>query len=123
MGGLLIGALISGQIGDIVGRKKTYVISVLILLITNLVAAFSVNWQMFATLRFFIGMGCGWYLTVFGIYLAELTPAKYRSVVLVFPTWALGTMAFGLFAWIIHEWNYIQVATAVLCVPWILGCW
>lgn len=101
MGGLLIGALISGQLGDIVGRKKTYVISVLILLITNLVAAFSVNWQMFATLRFFIGMGCGWYLKVFGIYLAELTPAKYRSVVLVFPTWALGTMAFdcspGLF--------------------------
>ncbi|CAC5421931.1 SLC22A4_5 [Mytilus coruscus] len=121
MGGLLVGAIISGQIGDVFGRRITYYLSVIILMIANIIAAFSVNWQMFAALRFCIGLGCGWYLTVFGIFLAELTPAKYRSFVLSFPTWAMGTMSFGLFSWILHDWTHIQIATAVFCVPWMLG--
>ncbi|XP_071143321.1 solute carrier family 22 member 6-A-like [Mytilus edulis] len=121
MGGLLVGAIISGQIGDVFGRRITYYLSVIILMIANIVAAFSVNWQMFAALRFCIGLGCGWYLTVFGIFLAELTPAKYRSFVLSFPTWAMGTMSFGLFSWILHDWMHLQIATAVFCVPWMLG--
>lgn len=123
MGGLFIGALISGQIGDIVGRRITYFLSVIIVMAGNLAAAFSINWQMFAAFRFCIGMGCGWYLTVFGAFIAELTPKRWRSVVLSVPTWAFGTMSMGLVAWLIHDWKYIQIATAIFCLPWICGFW
>ncbi|VDI77243.1 Hypothetical predicted protein [Mytilus galloprovincialis] len=62
MGGLLVGAIISGQIGDVFGRRITYYLSVIILMIANIIAAFSVNWQMFAALRFCIGLGCGCFI-------------------------------------------------------------
>lgn len=123
MGGLLIGAFMSGQMGDSYGRKPTYYASLIILVVFNTAAAFSVNWQMFAVLRFFIGMGCGWYLTIDVTYVAELTPAKYRSLILSLPTWPLGTITFGLMTWLIHDWKYVQIACAVFCLPWFIGIW
>ncbi|XP_071143317.1 solute carrier family 22 member 4-like [Mytilus edulis] len=121
MGGLLIGAFISGQVGDVFGRKPAYYASIIILLIFNVIAAFSVSWQMFAVLRFLIGMGCGWYLTIDVTYMAEFTPAKYRSLILALPMWPLGTVTFALFSWLLHDWKYIQIASAIFCLPWFIG--
>lgn len=65
MCGVLLGALLAGQMGDLFGRKKTLYVFVLEHAVLNFVAAFSVSWQMFAACRFFIGVGIG-KLTVFG---------------------------------------------------------
>ncbi|CAG2199735.1 OCTN [Mytilus edulis] len=51
MGGLLFGGLVAGQIADMFGRKPTYFLSMLMLFVFNLVAAFSTSWKMFAVLR------------------------------------------------------------------------
>jgi MFS family permease len=58
MGGLFFGGFVSGQMADIFGRKFTYFFSLLILLLANGAAVFSTSWEMFATFRFFIGVGC-----------------------------------------------------------------
>ncbi|CAG2232018.1 OCTN [Mytilus edulis] len=121
LAGLLFGAFMSGQIGDLFGRKPTFFVSFIMLFTFNLLAAFSVSWQMFAVLRFFIGIASGWYLTIYIIILAELTSTKYRSGIVAFPAWPIGTMIFGLFCWILHDWQSIQIATAILCLPWLIG--
>jgi OCT family organic cation transporter-like MFS transporter 4/5 len=80
MGGLLFGGFISGQIADTFGRKFTYYLSLFVLVVFNAVAAFSTSWQMFATLRFFIGIGCGCYMTVYFPYLLTITPQLRFSI-------------------------------------------
>jgi OCT family organic cation transporter-like MFS transporter 4/5 len=121
MGGLLFGGFISGQIADTYGRKLTYYLSLFVLLVFNAVAAFSTSWQMFATLRFFIGIGCGFYTTVFFTYLIEFTPRKYRSMIISIPSWPFWAIIFGLMSWRLHNWMFIQIATAVVTLPWFIG--
>jgi OCT family organic cation transporter-like MFS transporter 4/5 len=58
-----------------------------LLVLFNLIAAFSTSWKMFAAIRFFIGIACGCYLSVFFILMAEFMPKKYRSLVMAIPAW------------------------------------
>jgi OCT family organic cation transporter-like MFS transporter 4/5 len=99
----------------------TYYLSLFVLLVFNAVAAFSTSWQMFATLRFFIGIGCGFYTTVFFTYLIEFTPRKYRSMIISIPSWPFWAIIFGLMSWRLHNWMFIQIATAVVTLPWFIG--
>jgi OCT family organic cation transporter-like MFS transporter 4/5 len=55
MCGLLVGALVMGQLADIFGRKKLLYIAYSLLLAFSLGSAFANSWQMFAAFRFFIG--------------------------------------------------------------------
>ena len=57
MSGVLVGCFISGHLGDLLGRKPTFFLSLIILIVFNIVAYFSVNWQMYAAIRFILGMG------------------------------------------------------------------
>ena len=59
MGGILLGALLAGWSSDAVGRKKSLYAFALAHALFNLVAAFSVSWEMFAVCRFLIGVGLG----------------------------------------------------------------
>ena len=58
-GGLLTGAILGGQSGDYFGRKKTLYGSYLLHTLLNVICAYSVNWQMFAAMRYFIGVMIG----------------------------------------------------------------
>ncbi|KAL4241074.1 hypothetical protein ACF0H5_001852 [Mactra antiquata] len=57
MAGDLVGCFISGHLGDMIGRKPTFFLSLIILILFNIIAFFSINWQMYAAIRFVIGMG------------------------------------------------------------------
>ena len=63
MAGILVGGLLCGHIADGVGRKPTRWIAYGILCVCNLASFFSVNWLMFAILRFGIGFGCACYMS------------------------------------------------------------
>ncbi|OWF41857.1 solute carrier family 22 member 6-A-like [Mizuhopecten yessoensis] len=123
MAGLFVSGFFSGHFADAYGRKPIYFLSVLTLAVTNVIAAYSVSWQMFAVLRFFIGFAVGCYIAVFYTYLIEFTPARYRAMTTTFPIWAVWC---GLFAFVcmwLHNWKYLHLATAVTSVPWLLAWW
>jgi OCT family organic cation transporter-like MFS transporter 4/5 len=66
-------------------------------------AAFSTSWQMFAVVRFFIGIGCGFYLTVFFTFTVEFISGKYRPMLMAIPSWPLYAAAFGGMSCLIHD--------------------
>ena len=55
MVGQLVGCLVSGHIADAVGRKNPLYASILIMLVFNILAYFSVSWEMFAVARVCLG--------------------------------------------------------------------
>ncbi|XP_033760155.1 solute carrier family 22 member 5-like [Pecten maximus] len=122
MAGLLISGVVSGHMADIIGRKPTFFISLLIMTIFNVLAGFSVSWEMFAILRFFLGFGIGCYLTVFYNFLIEFSPAKRRAIVTAVPAWGFWACVFGFVSMWLHDWKYLHFATAILTFPWMF-CW
>ncbi|OWF39251.1 organic cation transporter protein-like [Mizuhopecten yessoensis] len=123
MAGLLISGVTAGHMADIIGRKPTFFLSLVIMIILNVCEGFSVSWEMFAILRFFLGFGIGCYLTVFYNFLIEFTPAKFRPMVVAIPSWALCACVFGFVSMWLHDWKYLHFATAILTAPWLLTWW
>ncbi|CAL1525829.1 unnamed protein product [Lymnaea stagnalis] len=79
MAGVFLGALISGQISDLFGRRKTLYSFVLAHILLNGIAAFSASWIMFAVMRFFIGISIGAILVVVFPFSIEFLPIKWRQ--------------------------------------------
>lgn len=123
MGGLLVGGLIGGQVADIIGRKLSYFIAMFLLFFFNLTAAFSNSWQVFAAFRFFIGISCGFYLSVFFVFMTEFMPTKYRPVIMAIPAWPVWAAAFGGASYLIHDWKYLHIAAAVVTTPFFFTWW
>ena len=121
--GLLIGALIAGHAADHFGRKPMFFSGVLIMVIFNFVAYFSVSWVMFAMIRCFIGIGMAIYFIVRDNMQIEVTSPKWRPVVMSVPSWTICSSLFGLFAWIFKDWKNMQLAIGCLGIPILLTWW
>lgn len=119
--GVMVGAFLGGQSADVIGRKKTYYLSMLLHGVSNLAAAFSVSWQMFATLRFFIGCGIGIYLSTSYPYAMEFVGTKWRSVCSSLPIWTTGVGCMALATWLQPDWYYQHIINAALHIPFFLG--
>ena len=122
MVGVLVGALLGGQLSDSFGRKKAMYGFTLFHILSNVAAAFSVSWQMFAAMRFSIGIGIGSILVVYFPFSMEFINSKWRSVLLFIPTWALGVSVFAIAAMFLNNWWHLHLACAVLSAPSLLGC-
>ncbi|XP_021376637.1 solute carrier family 22 member 8-like isoform X2 [Mizuhopecten yessoensis] len=120
MSGILVSGLIAGQFADYFGRKPTYFLSMLILLLANIGCAFSVSWEMFAAFRFLIGFGLGCYITVFYTYMIEFTPTKYRAIIVTIPIWPMGLCVFALVSWWLPNWKDLHIANAIVIAPCLL---
>lgn len=121
MGGLLASGFIAGQIADLIGRKPTFFLSLLLLAVSNLVCGFAVSWQMFAAARFVIGLACGMYLTVFFNFVLEFIPIRYRAMIMAIPAWPVFAALFGLVSWWLRDWQYLHYASAIITVPFLFG--
>ncbi|XP_048244250.1 solute carrier family 22 member 16-like isoform X2 [Haliotis rufescens] len=122
MGGVLIGALFSGQSADVIGRKKTLFIALLLHGGLNLVAAFSVSWQMFIVLRFLIGAMVGSHLVVSFPYTMEFIGKGWRQITSAITFWQFGSALFAMSCWLRPDWSDQHIILAALHIPF-LACW
>lgn len=123
MGGLLVGCFTMGHLADFVGRKPVYFISLFILCGMNIVAYFSVSWQMFAIVRFVLGIGAGAFLTVYFPLMNEFISQGARPVVAGLPSWTLWASLLGLASYLLPNWKHLHLATAIVTAPWLLTWW
>ena len=123
MAGTFIGNIACGQIADLIGRKTPLFLSVVVLIVLNSATAFSTSWQMFAVLRFFIGLAIGFELTVQYNIMAEFTTARWRTWVVAVPSWAIETIIFSFVAWLLKDWKYVHIAAATTGFPLLATYW
>ncbi|XP_025097994.1 organic cation transporter protein-like [Pomacea canaliculata] len=112
LGGLLGGSLILGTLADIIGRKKTLVVSVLGVIAATFGAAFVHNYVAFAVLQFFISFfGMAKYLTAF-VTGMELVGPQHRTFagIVVDIVGTIGLYITVLMAYFIRKWNHLQLA-------------
>ena len=77
--GTVIGALGAGQIGQRLGSRETLRLTAILYVASALGCAFAWNWDSFLVFRFIGGLGIGASSVLGPVYIAELSPAKWRG--------------------------------------------
>ncbi|OWF37778.1 organic cation transporter protein-like [Mizuhopecten yessoensis] len=117
MCGVLLGALITGQLADIFGRRKVLYLTYIFMLVVSLSSAFAPSWQVFAVLRFFIGGSVGGVMVVNFVLPLEFVTPSWRTFCGCVGFWAIGLMTLALWGFLIRDWRTLVIATAVTGVP------
>ena len=101
--GMAIGALLFGIWADKIGRKKIFIITLLIFSIASGISALTTTLSVFLIFRFFIGLGLGGELPVASTLVSEIVPAKDRGriIVLLESFWAFGWLLASLISYFI----------------------
>ena len=116
--GVLIGAPLWGHLADLLGRKITFLLSLLETSVCGLVAAFASSFWMFAVVQFFTAMGqVGMFQTAFVLGI-ELVGPNRRTIcgILIEFIFVLGELYLALVAWQFRDWRKIQLACALPCL-------
>ena len=96
--GACLGALFFGHLADRLGRKKLFMITLLVYLVATVATAFSSSFLLFAICRFFTGAGIGGEYAAINSAIDELIPARVRGTVdlMINGSFWLGTAAGAL---------------------------
>ncbi|TWT04194.1 MFS transporter [Planococcus sp. CPCC 101016] len=116
--GMAVGAFVFGIYADRVGRKKIFIITLLLFSIASGISAFTTTLAAFMLLRFFVGMGLGGELPVASTLVSESVPAKERGrvVVLLESFWAAGWLVAAVISYFIipsFGWRVALLLTAL----------
>jgi len=77
--GMFIGANVLSIAADRLGRRRVFILNLIVYSVFSFAAAFSPNIETFLMLRVLAGIGLGAELVLVDTYLAEFLPAKYRG--------------------------------------------
>src|SRR5207248_8037254 len=81
IGGAVLGALFFGRLADSLGRKRMFLVTLVVYLIATVLTALSFNIGSFAICRFFTGFGIGGEYAAINSAIDELIPARVRGTV------------------------------------------
>lgn len=123
--GVLIGALVFGDIADRVGRVKILMFTSLCQFALGVSVAFSGNYYFFVVLRFLLAMVSSGYLVVVFVYVTEFTGIKVRTwtSMHVHAAFAVGIMVVALTGYLVRVWWIYQIVLSVCTSPFLLFCW
>ncbi|CAM3665339.1 MFS transporter [Isoptericola cucumis] len=77
--GSCVGALVFGQLTDRFGRKRLFILTLLVYLTGTVLTAFSMNPLYYFAMRFVTGLGIGGEYAAVNSAIDELIPARYRG--------------------------------------------
>ena len=121
MTGTFFGALVSGQIGDTWGRKKTFYGFLFLHGLAHLAAGFSISWIMYAVCLFFTGFSAGGHLVVIFPYSLEFFTKNWRTLTSFIPKYQIGVAIYVGFIYIFNDWSNLHFGCAVFNTPFIFG--
>jgi len=79
--GAILGALVFGHLADRYGRKRLFMVTLMLYVAATLATAGSIGFGTFALCRFFTGMGIGGEYAAINSAIDELIPARLRGAV------------------------------------------
>lgn len=114
MGGLLLGAIGTGVVADIVGRKLALMGMVALHAASSIGVAWADSFVFFVILRFFTGISIsGLFLAIFVLGMELVGPSKRMFVGIVVEVfWAGGVMILGVIAYFVRDWNILQMSVS-----------
>src|SRR6476620_9049694 len=117
--GMAVGALLFGLWADKIGRKKIFILTLLIFSIASGVSALTTTLSVFLIFRFFIEMGLGGELPVASTLVSEIVPAKDRGriIVLLESFWAFGWLIAALISYFIIPPFGWRIALIISAIP------
>ncbi len=121
--GLAAGALCSGPVADLWGRKKVLIASVLVFGVACMASAWSANLQQLTVLRFITGVGLGAAMPNAVTLMSEFCPTRRRAMMtnMMFCGFPLGAALGGfLAAWMIPNWGWRSVLVLGGATPLVL---
>ncbi|XP_019518264.1 PREDICTED: solute carrier family 22 member 13 isoform X1 [Hipposideros armiger] len=112
MAGLLVGAVIFGPLCDLIGRKATILVQLLLFAIFGLATAFVPSFELYMVLRFAVATAVAGYTFSNVTLLTEWVGPSRRTqaVVLAQCNFALGQMALAGLAYGVRNWRLFQIA-------------
>ncbi|XP_047429799.1 solute carrier family 22 member 16 [Mugil cephalus] len=123
--GVLIGALVFGDIADRVGRVRILMFTSVCQFVFGVSVAFSGNYYFFVVLRFLLAMVSSGYLVVVFVYVTEFTGIKVRTwtSMHVHAAFAVGIMVVALTGYLVRVWWIYQIILSICTSPFLLFCW
>ncbi|BAU29216.1 putative MFS transporter [Aneurinibacillus soli] len=101
--GMALGAALAGLWADRYGRKRLFIITLLVYSIATGLNAFAATLAIFMALRFIVGFGLGGELPVVTTYVLETAPQQHRAkwVVWLQSFWAAGALVAAIISYFI----------------------
>jgi len=103
LAGMALGAVFSGTIADMIGRKRVLVATLLTYSLATGLCGLAWNYGSLLFFRFLVGFGLGGQLPVAVTLVGEFSPAKYRGrfLVLLESFWAVGWLLAAVIAYLV----------------------
>ncbi|XP_046583398.1 organic cation transporter protein-like [Haliotis rubra] len=123
--GSLVGAIFLGLLSDLIGRKKTFFLSIFFHCASSISIAFAPNMVGFIALRFINGVSStGVFMTSFVIGMELVGPSKRVLAGIVIELfWCLGLFILGALAYALRDWQHLQLVVSVPPVLMLFMWW
>ncbi|XP_054723515.1 organic cation/carnitine transporter 2-like, partial [Uloborus diversus] len=116
MAGMMCGVFIFGHLADRFGRQIILNLSVTLMIVASVIAAFSPSYTFFSVARFCLALGvAGTQNTSFCLLMEVLGPVYRTRVTFAFSFgWAFGLLLLPGMTYLIRDWVYQQLASALV---------
>lgn len=125
LAGMAVGAFCWGTVGDVLGRRRAFTVTLLIFSLLTVLGALSPTFWFLLATRFLAGIGLGGCVPVDYAIVAEFTPRRVRGRVLagLDVWWPIGATACGLAAIALAPWGSWRAMLLVMVLPALLTFW
>ncbi|XP_053566832.1 solute carrier family 22 member 16 [Bombina bombina] len=125
MFGVLIGAVIFGDIADRLGRRPIMWFTSTGQFLFGVAVAFTFNYYSFVIVRFLLAMVSSGYLVVVFVYVTEFVGIKARTwaSMHIHAFFAVGVTVVALVGYLVRTWWIYQIILSLATLPFILCCW
>ncbi|GAB1605332.1 organic cation transporter protein-like [Argonauta hians] len=122
MGGFLAGAFILGSLSDMIGRRKVLLISYLLNICTSIGTTWVPEFISVTIVRFAQGVACAGIITTAFVVGIEIVGPSYRNItgILFEFFFALGFVILAGLAYLIRNWQYLELAVSLPSVTYII---
>jgi MFS transporter, putative metabolite:H+ symporter len=117
--GMALGAILSGMIADVIGRKKVFALTLVVYSLATGLCGIAWSYPSLLFFRFLVGFGLGGQLPVAVTLVSEFTPAKHRGkfLVLLESFWAFGWLLAAIISYLIIPQYGWHIAFFIGAIP------
>ncbi|CAB3983634.1 organic cation transporter -like [Paramuricea clavata] len=123
--GVMVGLIIGGYLADRFGRKIVFYTGVVGIVIATWVMVFPKYFAVFIAGRLFNGLGSGFMNATYYVIVAEYTSKRHRAKLCIslFYFWIIALLLLALLAYLIRDWRYLLLCSAILGTPGLALWW